>query len=60
MTEGKVKEWACEIEINFNQFGIEAETKEEFIQKTKELFLEEYNLDLKDHEIKNIQEITNE
>ena len=50
-----VKALACEIEIYFNQFGIEAETKEEFIQKTKELFLEEYNLDLKDHEIKNIQ-----
>ena len=52
-----IKEWACEIEINFNQFGIEAETKEEFIQKTKELFLEEYNIELVGSEITNIQEI---
>tara|TARA_R100000687_G_C6428483_1_gene154494 strand:+ start:1021 stop:1191 length:171 start_codon:yes stop_codon:yes gene_type:complete len=52
-----IKEWACEIEINFNQFGIEAETKEEFIQKTKELFREEYNIYLNDSEITNIQEI---
>ena len=27
MTEVTVKEWACEIEITFNQFGIEAEMK---------------------------------
>ena len=53
----KVNEWACEIEITINQFGLEAETKEEFIQKTKELFLEDHNLDLEDHEIKNIQVI---
>ena len=52
-----VKEWTCEIEIKFNQFGIEAETKEEFTNQIKELFEDEYNLDLKDHEIKNIQEI---
>ena len=52
-----VKEWACAVEITINQFGIEAETKEEFIQKTKDLFLEEHNLELKDHEIKNIQEM---
>ena len=51
------KQWMCEIKIEIDQFGVEAETKEEFIQKTKELFLEEYNLALKDHEIKNIQEI---
>jgi len=52
-----IKQWACEIEINFNQFGIEAETEKEFIQKTKELFLEEYNIELVCSEITNIQEI---
>ena len=52
-----VKEWACEIDVSFTQFGIEAETKEEFIQKTKELFLEEYNIELVGSEITNIQEI---
>ena len=52
-----VKEWACEIDVSFTQFGVEAETKEEFVEQIKELFMEEYNLELKDHEIKNIQEI---
>ena len=52
-----LNEWSCEIEVKFTQFGIEAETKEEFIQKIKDLFLEEHNLELKDHEIKNIQEM---
>ena len=54
------KRWMCVIKIEFDQFGIEAETKEEFVQITKELFLEEYNLELDDTEIKNIQEVTEE
>ena len=52
-----VKEWACEIDVSFTQFGVEAETKEEFVEQIKELFMEEYNLNIKDREIKNIQEI---
>ena len=55
-----IKQWACEINLSFTQYGIEAETQEAFVEQVKELFLEEYNLDLKDHEIKNIQEITSE
>ncbi len=58
MTE--VKEWACEIEVNFNHHGMEAETEEDFVELIKDFYREEYNLLLKDHEIKNIQEITNE
>tara|TARA_Y100001951_G_scaffold85825_1_gene75924 strand:+ start:579 stop:752 length:174 start_codon:yes stop_codon:yes gene_type:complete len=54
------KQWMCEIKIEIDQFGIEAETKEEFIQITKELFLEEYNIELDDSEIKRVQEITEE
>ena len=52
-----IKQWACEIAINFNQFGIEAETEKEFIQIIKEFFNEEYNIYLNDSEIANIQEI---
>ena len=54
------KQWMCLIKIEIEQFGIEAETKEEFVQITKELFLEEYNIELDDSEIKRIEEITEE
>ena len=54
MTE--VKEWACEIEINFNHHGMEAETEEDFVELIKDFYREEYNLLLKDHEIKNIKQ----
>ena len=54
------KQWMCLIRIEIEQFGIAAETKEEFIRITKELFLEEYNIELDDSEIKRVQEITEE
>ena len=54
------KQWMCLIRIEIEQFGVEAETKEEFIQITKELLLEEYNIELDDSEIKRIEEITEE
>ena len=54
------KKWMCVIKVEFDQFGVEAETKEEFIRITKELFLEEYNIELDDSEIKRVQEITEE
>lgn len=52
-----LKEWSCEIEVKFTQYGIEAKSKEDFVKLLKDNFKEEYNLDLKDHEIKNIQEM---
>ena len=55
-----LKEWSCEIEVHFTHHGIEAKSKEDFIESIKDIYKEEYNLDLKDHEIKNIQEITND
>ena len=55
-----LKEWSCEIEVHFTHHGIEAKSKEDFIESIKDIYIEEYNLDLKDHEIKNIQEITND
>ena len=54
------KQWMCLIRIEIEQFGVEAESREEFIQITKELFLEEYNIELDDSEIKRIEEITEE
>ena len=54
------KQWMCLIRIEIAEFGIEAESKEEFIRITKELFLEEYNIELDDSEIKRVQEITEE
>ena len=54
------KQWMCLVRIEIEQFGIEAETREEFIQITKELFLEEYNIELDDSEIKKIEEVTEE
>tara|TARA_R100001594_G_C4000180_1_gene254530 strand:- start:786 stop:980 length:195 start_codon:yes stop_codon:yes gene_type:complete len=55
-----IKEWMCDIEIRFNWSGIEAETKEEFVKQIKEIFKEEYNLELDGREIKNIQDMTEE
>jgi len=49
-----LKSWSCEIEIHFTQSGIEAETKDELKEKVVDLFKEEYNLELQDHEIKKI------
>ena len=52
-----LKEWSCEIEVNFTQHGIEAKSKEDFVELIKDIYKEEYNLELKDHEIKSIQVI---
>ena len=30
-----MKEWACQINLSINQFGIEAETEEDFIEAIK-------------------------
>ena len=50
-----LNEWSCEIQVNFTHQGIEAETKEDFLESIKDIYKEEYNLELKDHEIKNIR-----
>ena len=54
------KQWMCLVRIEIEQFGVEAKTKEEFIRITKELFLQEYNIELDDSEIKRVQEIAEE
>ena len=55
-----MKEWACQINLSINQFGIEAETEEDFIEAIKDMFMEEYNIVLNDNEITNIKQIITE
>jgi len=55
-----MKEWACQINLSINQFGIEAETEEDFIEAIKDMFMEEYNIVLNDNEITNVKQIITE
>ena len=50
----KEKTYYCDIDIKFGGNSFEAKSKEEYIKKVKDNFKEEFNIDLKDHEIKNI------
>ena len=50
----KEKTYYCDIDISFGGNSFEAKSKEEYIKKVKDNFKEEFNIDLKDHEIKNI------
>ena len=55
-----MKEWACQINLSINQFGVEAETEEDFIEAIKDMFMEEYNIVLNDNEITNVKQIITE
>ena len=46
-----MQEFTFKINLKFWQGGIEAETREEAIDKVKEIFKEEYNIELKNEEI---------
>ena len=48
------KTYYCEVDIKFSCNSFEAKSKEEYIKKVKNSFKEEFNIDLKDNEIKNI------
>jgi len=48
------KEWSADITIRFTQFGFEAETRDDFIDKLKHSFAEEHNINLSDDEITNV------
>jgi hypothetical protein len=50
-----VKSFSSVVSIQFYGNEIEAETKEEYIQKLKDLFQEEYNINLSDDEIGEIE-----
>ena len=46
------KEFSSTITVVFSGNNLECETKSEYIEKTKELFLDDYNIDLSDDQIK--------
>ena len=51
-----LKSFISVVSIQFYGNEIEAETKEEYIEKLKDLFHEEYNITLTDDEIGEIEE----
>jgi hypothetical protein len=51
-----LKSFTSVVSIQFYGNEIEAETKEEYIEKLKDLFHEEYNINLTDDEIGEIEE----
>ena len=51
------KEYKCNVIINFEGNHIEAENKEDYIEKLKKDFRIQFNVDLSDCEIKNVEVI---
>ena len=51
-----LRNFSSVVSIQFYGNEIEAETKEEYIEKLKDLFHEEYNITLTDDEIGEIEE----
>jgi len=49
-----MKEYLCEVKLVFGGNNFEANNKKEYIDKVKESFKEEFNIDLVDEEIQNI------
>jgi hypothetical protein len=54
-----MKEFACVVSVQFYGNNFEAENEAEYIAKVKELFNEEYNINLSDDEIGEIEEMEN-
>jgi len=52
-----MKEYYCEVSICFAGNNFEANNKKEYIDKVKESFKEEFNIDLVDSEISKIEEL---
>ena len=52
-----MKEYTSNIVITFSINNLEAENKYDYIEKLKEQFNEFHGIELKDHEIQDIQEI---
>ena len=55
-----MKEFACVVSIQFYGNNLEAKNEADYIAKVKELFKEEYNINLSDDEIGEIEEMENE
>ena len=50
-----MKTYYCDIDIKFGGNSFEAKSKREYMEKVKENFKQEFNIDLTDEEIKNIE-----
>ena len=51
-----MKEYTCDVVLKFSINNFEANNKEDYITKVKDSFKDEYNLDIVDFEIINIEE----
>ena len=54
------KEWNYDVEVAWSGTGLEADSKEDLIKAIKEVWMKEHNIELRNEEIKNIKEATNE
>ena len=53
-----MKEFTSTVTLTFEINNLEAVDKNDYIEALKELYLDSYNLEIKDHEITNIEEYT--
>ena len=53
-----MKEFTSTVTLTFEINNLEAFDKEEYIERLKEQYIELYDLEIKDHEITNIEEYT--
>ena len=52
-----MNEYYIQVVLDFGNVGIEDKNKKEAIQKVKDNFKEEYNIDLTDKEIKEVSKV---
>ena len=52
-----MKEYKCNVIINFEGNHIESESKQDYIEKLKKDFRIQFNIDLDDSEIQNVEVI---
>ena len=50
----KKQNYYCDVDLKFGGNNFEAKDKQEYIQKVKDSFKQEFNINLTDKEIKNI------
>ena len=53
-----MKEFTSTVTLTFDLNNIQAINKNDYIEALKELYLDSYNLEIKEHEITNIEEYT--
>ena len=50
-----MKEYRCEVNLTFSGNNFEAKNKKEYVEKVKDTFKDEFNIELDDKEISNIK-----